>query len=51
MYMLLCLGGRDVLCCYCVGVKEMCMLLPCLGGRNVLATVSGFVSLSPTLCG
>jgi hypothetical protein len=44
------LGGRNVLCCYCVRVKEMCML-PCLGGRNVPATVSGFVPLSPILYG
>ena len=44
------LGGRNVLCCYCVRVKEICMLLLRLGGRNVLAAVSGFVPLSPTLC-
>jgi hypothetical protein len=37
------LGGRNVLCCYCVRVKEICMLLQCLGGKDVLATVSGFV--------
>jgi hypothetical protein len=49
MYMILCLGGRNVhitvsgrkdCTCYCVWEEGMYMLL-CLGGRNVHVTLPG----------